>query len=426
MKKTSFFFILIFSVFFSYHVAFGATVYNQSYTGTNYDLSDSNIVGGYGGGYYIKYPNFISSPQNALQVETANWNLLRLKVISTEVVSCNSFIGSAIFIYRHNGFTDQTADPNGCSYHDGYLDFTFATSYDDIFAILIPLGNIAGTNTLVLDGSPSNLGGVENGGVNMNLPGGWAFALCDNSACDGDEFGSPDTSSGIFDFSPANGAVVDTTGTGDVPISFKYYLSSSNDPADVDDVCIRGLRTDAPGDFEYCAGSAVYDSETTISTTINDLPIDSQWEWRVYFIRPGFLVDEFQTVIRGTTVIFLSRFTIDLSATEIYDAYTTCSITDIAGCLQNAIVYLFYPSPGALSSFNDLYDTFKNKPPFGYISAVQTALNGINDTETSAFTLETMPILDTYIFTPVRTALIWVLWVAFVFIFYRRLSNIHL
>jgi len=421
MKKTSLFFILILSVFFSYNTAFGATVYNQSYTGTNYDISDGTSPN-----YYRKFPGFVSmgNPPTANEITTANYNMIRLKVISTDITSCGNLMNT-FHAYRHSDGSGYITF-SSCSYHDGYVDLNIATPVSNIFYLTLPLVNLAGTNHLVLDGSPSNLGAVVDGYNTNYLPGGWAFSLCHNSACDGDEFGPPDTSSGIFDFSPVNGAVVNTTGTGDVPFSFKYYLSSSNDPSGVDDVCIRGNRTDAPGDFEYCTGSAVYDSETTVSHTITGLTVDSQWEWRIYFKRPGFLVDEFQTVIRGTTTIFISRFTIDLTATQIYDAYTTCSITDIAGCLQNALVYLFYPSPGALSSFNDLYDTFKNKPPFGYISAVQTSLSSINDTETSAFTLQSMPILNTYIFTPIRTALIWVLWLAFLFIFYRRLSNIHL
>ena len=235
-----------------------------------------------------------------------------------------------------------------------------------------------------------------------------------------------DTTTGIFNFDPDNGAVVDTTGTGDVTISFDYYLDSESAPSDVDEVCARGERVDSPGEFEICAAFLGYDSEENFSELIEGLPLDSQWEWRVFFLRPGFFIDEFETTSRGTTSFFISRFSVDSSAGEIYDAYTDCSITDIAGCLQNVIVFLFYPTSGSLSSFRDLYATFEDKPPFGYLSAVKSALEGLNTTETAAFTLQSMDVIDTYIFDPMRTALVAILWLAFAFMFFHRLKNLQL
>ena len=158
MKKTSFFFILIFSVFFSYNIAFGATVYNQSYVGTNYDISD-----GVSPNYYQKYPGFesIGNPPTAHQIDTANYNMIRLKVISTDIASCSSLMANTI-AYRHDGFADYITF-SSCSYHDGYVDFNIATPIDDIFYLTPVLGNLAGTNHLVLDGSGSNLGAIVDG-----------------------------------------------------------------------------------------------------------------------------------------------------------------------------------------------------------------------------------------------------------------------
>jgi hypothetical protein len=105
----------------------------------------------------------------------------------------------------------------------------------------------------------------------------------------------------------------------------------------------------------------------------------------------------------------------------------SCTWTDFStwtGCLDNVFHDLFSPSSESLMQYNGLYAQFIHKPPFGYIVAIQTALSGINDTATSAFTLESMPILNTYIFDPIRLALAWVLWVAFAFVLYHRLKNI--
>ena len=105
----------------------------------------------------------------------------------------------------------------------------------------------------------------------------------------------------------------------------------------------------------------------------------------------------------------------------------SCTWTDFStwtGCLDNVFHDLFSPSAESLTQYQGLYAQFINKPPFGYIVAIQNALRGINITATSPFALESMPILNTYIFDPIRLALIWVLWVAFAFVLYHRLKNI--
>jgi hypothetical protein len=106
-----------------------------------------------------------------------------------------------------------------------------------------------------------------------------------------------------------------------------------------------------------------------------------------------------------------------------------CSWIDFStwtGCFDNLMHDMFTPTTESLTQFNTLYQNYQYKPPFGYIKAIQNALAGINDTATSVFTLQSMPILNTYVFDPIRTGIIWVLWVAFSFIMYHRLKNIHL
>jgi hypothetical protein len=87
---------------------------------------------------------------------------------------------------------------------------------------------------------------------------------------------------------------------------------------------------------------------------------------------------------------------------------------------------LFYPSQGSIQQYGSLYAKVIKKPPFGYVVEVNSALMGLNDTGTQAFTLVEMPILMTDIFTPIKTGLTWVLWVAFIFVLFHRLKNIHL
>jgi hypothetical protein len=125
----------------------------------------------------------------------------------------------------------------------------------------------------------------------------------------------------------------------------------------------------------------------------------------------------------------ISFFTNGLTAAISPPVWTaeSCTWTDFStwtGCLDNVFHDLFSPSAESLTQYVGLQAQFTHKPPFGYIVAIQSALGGINDTATSPFTLQSMPILNTYIFDPIRNALIWVLWVAFAFVLYHRLKNI--
>jgi len=91
-----------------------------------------------------------------------------------------------------------------------------------------------------------------------------------------------------------------------------------------------------------------------------------------------------------------------------------------------ALQFLFIPSNASLQQFGNIKTKIENKPPFGYISLINSDLQGVNDTASSTITLESLPILNTYIFDPIRTGLIWVFWFGFAFILFHRLKNIDL
>lgn len=107
-------------------------------------------------------------------------------------------------------------------------------------------------------------------------------------------------------------------------------------------------------------------------------------------------------------------------------ATTTCSITAIGGCFQNALAFLFYPSPGALNSFASLWEHVRNKPPFGYVTTTIGALKQINASSTPAFSFGTLP-LQNELFTPMKTGLAAILWLVFAVAWYKiRLRHLDL
>ncbi|MEI7510448.1 MAG: hypothetical protein WCJ62_13415, partial [Flavobacterium sp.] len=106
-----------------------------------------------------------------------------------------------------------------------------------------------------------------------------------------------------------------------------------------------------------------------------------------------------------------------------------CDVTSPStylGCIKNVFHDLFTPSDESINQFSNLYLAYKNKPPFGYVVAIQAELANLNDTGASVFTLHSLPVLNTMIFTPMRTAIIWVLWVGFTFVMYHRLKNLQI
>lgn len=225
---------------------------------------------------------------------------------------------------------------------------------------------------------------------------------------------TPSTNTRIQNIMPANGTITPSTS---VYVSFDYYLDSTTAFNDETGLKIALNRVDNTGSDSFISPGVVYDSLTSISHSFT-LPTNSIWEATFYFERPnGYLVNEYS--LPGA----LTRFSVVSDPTI---GYTTCDINNIAGCFQNAIIYLFYPSDSSVRQFSNLYDTFIHKPPFGYITAINTALQGINDTNASAFTLQSMPILNTYIFNPIRFGLVFVLWTAFAFVLFNRFKNIQL
>ncbi len=101
-----------------------------------------------------------------------------------------------------------------------------------------------------------------------------------------------------------------------------------------------------------------------------------------------------------------------------------CGISDISACVTNALAWAFVPDDTIFDQFGTLKDDIKNKPPFGYFTSAVNAVSSIRGTDTPQFTLEQSSPLMTYIFTPIRTGLAWVMYLAGLFWLYKRVTNI--
>ena len=93
------------------------------------------------------------------------------------------------------------------------------------------------------------------------------------------------------------------------------------------------------------------------------------------------------------------------STTTFSLATSTCNLTSVAGCFQNALVWAFFPSQSMLTLISSAGNQVKYKPPFGYFFVNLDEIRALNASGTPPTALATMAPLTTYFFHPVDVAL---------------------
>lgn len=105
--------------------------------------------------------------------------------------------------------------------------------------------------------------------------------------------------------------------------------------------------------------------------------------------------------------------------------YQECSLTNIGGCFQNALIFTFVPSADAFDQFTSLYERIENKPPFGYVTSLKNALSGVSDSASAAFDFGAIP-FQTQIFDPFKAIMIIGLWLLYALFFMGRLNKLDI
>lgn len=143
----------------------------------------------------------------------------------------------------------------------------------------------------------------------------------------------------------------------------------------------------------------------------------------ITFEQTGFVVS-FE-VLNGSVV--------NSELTEIYDGlnlsesiqYEDCTLTNIDGCLRNALIYTFVPTEGSFDRFVTLYERIETKPPFGYVTAVRNGLSGLGGSTTPAFDFGQLPFVGT-IFEPFKALLTIGFFVIYALFFMGRLDRLDI
>jgi hypothetical protein len=103
-------------------------------------------------------------------------------------------------------------------------------------------------------------------------------------------------------------------------------------------------------------------------------------------------------------------------------ATSTCSIGNIAGCIQNALVWAFWPSESAWDDIATVGDSVKTKPPFGLVQYITTIESLGSTTSTSSALVIIEPYMDTF-FRPLRASLSIIIFVAFAIWLFKRVRS---
>lgn len=126
-----------------------------------------------------------------------------------------------------------------------------------------------------------------------------------------------------------------------------------------------------------------------------------------------------------TSVIIIGTgFDTGTTTIDVNTMYTDCGLTNLGGCFQNALVWAFVPSSGAISNYYTFTSSMNTKAPMGYFQVVKNNLNNLNSTSSPAFVVVIPEHIKQYFFSPFDLGIAGILWFFFAINFYKRLKHI--
>lgn len=147
-----------------------------------------------------------------------------------------------------------------------------------------------------------------------------------------------------------------------------------------------------------------------------------------WFARPR-IIDGSSTTATGAPISFQVFFPPSSFSSTSSVATSTINCTSgnfVSNSFCSMLVFLFVPTQSTLNQFQTIQNNLQNKPPFGYMAAVQTALNATATTTISSpFTTSTLAAIST-LSTPLRAIFETLLWVLFVFWLFHKIRDIKL
>lgn len=177
--------------------------------------------------------------------------------------------------------------------------------------------------------------------------------------------------------------------------------------------------------YAWTATSSTTTAPIYDSFTLNAL-LDQYDETNYVFPYGGTIItnlDATSTIVSAVSQYNASDFVSSPRALALYPEYE-CGITSLTGCFKNAIIWAFYPTQQALDNWSSLFTLIQAKAPVGYFFMAKDSINGLSATSTKAFNVVIPSSIKTYIFNPFDTGIAGILWLFFIFNFYKRLKHI--
>jgi hypothetical protein len=134
-------------------------------------------------------------------------------------------------------------------------------------------------------------------------------------------------------------------------------------------------------------------------------------------------IDATSTIVSAVDNYNATDFILNPRSLALYPEYE-CGITSLTGCFKNALIWAFYPTQETLDNWSSLFTVIQTKAPVGYFYVAKNGISGLSATSTKAFNVVIPSSLKTYIFNPFDIGISGILWLFFVFNFYKRLKII--
>jgi len=245
-----------------------------------------------------------------------------------------------------------------------------------------------------------------------------AYSICDDASCSLQAAGFDRTR--IDSISPADAS---STASTTVTVSIGYY-SNSDDGLDNIGYSLWDTSKGYTVVFDGVAASTTYG---TLGTYTTHLTLISGDTYKLTAFLTNDAGDAYRSADSGTTgadATGASQFSVNTAftgnsagicpTTPTGDlATTSCDILNLTGCVQNALVWAFCPTPANVQMVAQDGNQIKTRPPVGYIFTTIEALQSIGATGTPALALtEDWPIMH-YIFQPLTLLLTTAIWILF-------------
>jgi hypothetical protein len=142
---------------------------------------------------------------------------------------------------------------------------------------------------------------------------------------------------------------------------------------------------------------------------------------------PGLIAEKSGTFTAGTTTAYqdlVNHITGTFSNFGSSASTTAPTASDCATfALDDCVKYLFIPSGENFNQYQDLWNQLQRKPPLGYFNLMRGALSTTTATTTATSTPVALAALAGTIVSPLRSALVYVLWLVLAVFILVRISR---